>query len=135
PELSEIQAYPLAPRPSARNRALLDRARALSQRLRATRPPHVVSPRAPELSPSIPPSTERHVPRDVPSKFPPSASRDSAPPRADPRISCPRHKTGIGEDVRMVHAQFETIHPFLDGNGRVGRMLIPLLMVSEGILE
>lgn len=37
--------------------------------------------------------------------------------------------------VGMVHAQFETIHPFLDGNGRVGRMLIPLLMVSEGILE
>lgn len=37
--------------------------------------------------------------------------------------------------VGLVHAQFETIHPFLDGNGRVGRMLIPLMLVSERILE
>jgi Fic family protein len=37
--------------------------------------------------------------------------------------------------VGLVHVQFETIHPFLDGNGRVGRMLIPLMLVSEGILE
>jgi Fic family protein len=35
----------------------------------------------------------------------------------------------------LVHAQFETIHPFLDGNGRVGRMLIPLMMVADGVLE
>ena len=37
--------------------------------------------------------------------------------------------------VGLIHAQFETIHPFLDGNGRVGRMLIPLMLVGEGILE
>lgn len=37
--------------------------------------------------------------------------------------------------VGLVHAQFETIHPFLDGNGRVGRMLIPLMFVADGILE
>jgi Fic family protein len=37
--------------------------------------------------------------------------------------------------VGLAHAQFETIHPFLDGNGRVGRMLIALMLVSEGVLE
>lgn len=37
--------------------------------------------------------------------------------------------------VGLAHAQFETLHPFLDGNGRVGRMLIALMLVAEGILE
>lgn len=47
--------------------------------------------------------------------------------------------SSTGEDpvlqIAVVHAQFEILHPFKDGNGRIGRMLIPLLLFQRGLLS
>ena len=37
--------------------------------------------------------------------------------------------------LAIIHAEFESIHPFLDGNGRMGRLIVPLYMVAKGLLQ
>jgi Fic family protein len=42
------------------------------------------------------------------------------------------YELGIVTRLAITHAQFETIHPFTDGNGRVGRLLMPLMLAESG---
>jgi Fic family protein len=44
------------------------------------------------------------------------------------------HKLPVLVEAGLVHVQFESIHPFLDGNGRLGRLLITLLLCSKDVL-
>jgi len=64
------------------------------------------------------------------------------PPHEVPRLLSEleafiHHKDAMPALLRigLTHAQFETIHPFLDGNGRVGRLLITFLLCEQSILR
>jgi Fic family protein len=46
-----------------------------------------------------------------------------------------KHKLPVLVEAGLIHMQFETIHPFLDGNGRLGRLLITLLLCAKGVLR
>jgi Fic family protein len=45
-----------------------------------------------------------------------------------------KHKLPALVEAGLVHVQFESIHPFLDGNGRLGRLLITVLLCSKGVI-
>lgn len=67
------------------------------------------------------------------------------PPPANEVDDCLRHLERFLNDLpeptpplveaALAHVQFETIHPFLDGNGRVGRLLIALQLAADGLLR
>jgi Fic family protein len=67
------------------------------------------------------------------------------PPPADALPECLKHFERFLNDepeptpplikAALAHVQFETIHPFLDGNGRLGRLLIVLQLVADGVLR
>jgi Fic family protein len=46
-----------------------------------------------------------------------------------------KHRLPLLIEAGLVHVQFESIHPFLDGNGRLGRLLIPLLLCAKGAMQ
>jgi Fic family protein len=67
------------------------------------------------------------------------------PPPANELAACLKHFERFLNDLpeptpplvkaALAHVQFETIHPFLDGNGRLGRLLIALQLVADGLLR
>ena len=66
----------------------------------------------------------------------------AAPEIPDAMSRWERYANASADDVpdrlvqlAVLHAEFEALHPFLDGNGRVGRMLIPLMLWQWGMVE
>jgi Fic family protein len=74
------------------------------------------------------PSVARYVP-------PPWREVEPAMSELEKFLHDQPERTPILIKAALAHAQFESIHPFLDGNGRVGRLLITLLLVADGVLK
>lgn len=74
------------------------------------------------------PGTARYVP-------PPPQDVPEAMSQLEKFLHGRPRSTPILIKAALSHAQFETIHPFLDGNGRLGRLLVTLLLSSEGVLS
>jgi Fic family protein len=72
-----------------------------------------------------------------------ASARYIPPPPHEMRLALDNFEKFLHQDHRVpalvkvgiAHSQFETIHPFLDGNGRVGRLLITFLLCEKGILK
>lgn len=65
---------------------------------------------------------------------PPVAEMDVALDALEPFLHAESHLPALIR-LALIHYQFEAIHPFLDGNGRVGRLLITLLLHTEKLLD
>jgi Fic family protein len=66
---------------------------------------------------------------------PPPAEMMEALDRFERFLHNDKHGLPLLIEAALVHVQFESIHPFLDGNGRLGRLLITLLMCAKGALK
>jgi len=73
----------------------------------------------------------------------PATARFVPPPVVEMRQALDRFERSLHDrppypflvNVGLAHAQFETIHPFLDGNGRMGRLLVTFLLCQYGVLK
>ncbi len=66
---------------------------------------------------------------------PPPEQMEAALDAFEKFINAPLDRLPVLIWLAMVHYQFEAIHPFLDGNGRIGRLLITMLLCTKGLLD
>ncbi len=66
---------------------------------------------------------------------PPVSELDRCLAELESFIQSDRNDLPVLVKAGLIHVQFETIHPFLDGNGRLGRLLVALFLVDQGVLR